>query len=59
MVESEIYSEDIDVSVSNGVVNLIGRVPSPEMRDEIERLARETQNVKSVNNELSIGAVRD
>lgn len=58
-IESEIYSEDIDVSVSNGVVNLIGRVPSPEMRDEIERLSRETVNVKSVNNELTVGAVRD
>ncbi len=59
LIESEIYSEDVDVSVSNGVVNLIGRVPSEAMRDHIERLCRETQNVKSINNELTVGAVID
>lgn len=59
MVESEIYAEDIDVSVSNGVVILIGRVPTTEMRDEIEHLSRETKGVKDVNNELTVGAVKD
>jgi hyperosmotically inducible periplasmic protein len=59
MVESEIYAEDIDVSVSGGTVNLIGRVPTAEMREEIERLARDTNGVKDVNNELAVGPVKD
>jgi hyperosmotically inducible periplasmic protein len=59
MVESEIYSEDVDVSVSGGVVTLIGKVPTDEMREEIARLSSETKGVKSVNNELTVGAVRD
>ncbi len=46
---------DIDVSSSQGVVTLIGRVRSEAIKSTAERLARDTKGVKDVNNELLVG----
>jgi hyperosmotically inducible protein len=52
---SEIKAADIDVSSSQGVVTLIGRVSSQSIKSDAERLASETKGVESVNNELLVG----
>lgn len=54
---SEIRAGDIDVSSSQGVVTLIGRVGSKTIRSDAERIARGTKGVKDVNNELTVGRV--
>jgi len=53
---SEIRAGDIDVSSSQGVVTLIGRVSSQTIRSDAERIARATKGVKDVNNELLVGS---
>jgi hyperosmotically inducible periplasmic protein len=55
IANSEIKAGDIDVSSSQGVVTLIGRVGSATIKDTAERTARATTGVKSVNNELLVG----
>lgn len=55
---SEIRAADIDVSSSQGVVTLIGRVSSKEIKIDAERIARATRGVKNVNNELMVGRVK-
>jgi hyperosmotically inducible protein len=50
-----IRAGDIDVSSSQGVVTLIGRVGSQAIKADAERIARETKGVTDVNNELSVG----
>jgi hyperosmotically inducible protein len=52
-----IRAGDIDVSSSQGVVTLIGRVSSQAVKTDAERIARATKGVTDVNNELSIGQV--
>jgi hyperosmotically inducible protein len=46
---------DIDVSSSQGVVTLIGRVSSQAIKTDAERVARATKGVSDVNNELKVG----
>jgi len=58
IANSEIKSHNIDVSSSQGVVTLIGRVRSQTVKSDAERIARGTTGVKDVNNELIIGRVR-
>lgn len=53
--DSQIRAGDIDVSSSQGVVTLIGRVSSQAIRADAERTARATQGVTEVNNELRVG----
>jgi hyperosmotically inducible protein len=55
IANSEIKAGDIDVSSSQGVVTLIGRVSSRTIKDEAERIARGTAGVKDVHNELLVG----
>ncbi len=55
MANSEIKSGDIDVSSSQGVVTLIGRVSSQAIKTDAERIARDTKGVTDVNNELTVG----
>jgi hyperosmotically inducible protein len=55
LADSEIRARDIDVSSSQGVVTLIGRVSSETIKSEAERIAGETKGVVSVNNELLVG----
>ena len=50
-----ITARDIDVSSSQGVVTLIGRVASQAMKTDAERIARATKGVSDVNNELLVG----
>lgn len=45
----------IDVDVNEGVVRLSGAVKKPEVRAEAEKLARNTEGVKEVYNEIEIG----
>jgi hyperosmotically inducible protein len=58
IANSEIKSGDIDVSSSQGVVTLIGRVSSQTIKSDAERIARATSGVKDVNNELVVGAIK-
>jgi len=55
IANSEVKAGDIDVSSSQGVVTLIGRVSSDTIKSTAERTARGTAGVKDVNNELLVG----
>jgi hyperosmotically inducible periplasmic protein len=55
---SEIKAGDIDVSSSQGVVTLIGRVSSASIKSDAERIARGTQGVTGVTNELLVGKIQ-
>jgi hyperosmotically inducible protein len=55
IANSEIKAGDIDVSSSQGVVTLIGRVSSENIKSTAERVARGTAGVKDVHNELLVG----
>ena len=52
---SLIRAGNIDVSSSQGVVTLIGRVESATIKSDAERIARGTKGVTDVNNELLVG----
>lgn len=58
LANSGIKAGDIDVSSSQSVVTLIGRVSTSAIRTEAGQIARDTKGVKSVNNELLVGAIR-
>jgi hyperosmotically inducible protein len=58
IANTEIKAADIDVSSSQGVVTLIGRVRSQAIKSDAERIARGTKGVKDVNNELLVGRIR-
>ena len=55
----DIKSGDIDVSSSQGVVTLIGRVSSSAIKVDAEKIARDTQGVSAVENELAVGTLRN
>jgi hyperosmotically inducible protein len=55
IANSEIKAGDIDVSSSQGVVTLIGRVSSTLIKNDAERIAKGTKGVTGVNNELLVG----
>jgi hyperosmotically inducible protein len=55
IANSEIKAGDIDVSSSQGVVTLIGRVSTQTIKSDAERIARGTEGVTAVNNELLVG----
>ena len=58
ITNSEIEAGDIDVSSSQGIVSLIGRVTSQQIKSDAERIARATSGVTDVNNELLVGKIR-
>jgi len=58
IANSEVKAGDIDVSSSQGVVTLIGRVSSETVKSTAERVARGTKGVKDVKNELLVGNMR-
>lgn len=58
IADSEIRARDIDVSSSQGVVTLIGRVSSQAIKSEAERIAAAVKGVSSVNNELLVGRIK-
>ena len=57
IANSEIKAADIDVSSSQGVVTLIGRVSSATIKSDAERIARGTKGVSDVTNELLVGKI--
>lgn len=57
ITELAVKASDIDVSSSQGVVTLIGRVRSAAMMQDAERIARGINGVTGVNNELVFGKV--
>ena len=55
MSNTLIRAGDIDVSSSQGVVTLIGRVGTQAIKSDAERIARATKGVTGVDNELRVG----
>jgi osmotically-inducible protein OsmY len=45
----------IDVHADDGVVTLIGRAPDPAARERASQIARNVREVKSVENQLTLG----
>jgi len=54
-VSGDVNPFNIDVDTVNGVVTLTGRVAKPEAKAEAERLARETEGVREVRNNITVG----
>jgi hyperosmotically inducible protein len=54
---TDVRASDIDVSSSQGVVTLIGRVRSIAMKRDAERIARGIKGVTDVHNELVVGRI--
>ncbi len=54
---SWIKSSDVDVSCSEGVVTLIGLVDRKSLKANAESVARKTEGVTDVNNELFVGKI--
>jgi hyperosmotically inducible protein len=55
IADTGVRASDIDVSSSQGVVTLIGRVRSTAMKQDAERIARGIAGVTDVHNELVVG----
>lgn len=55
IADTDVRASDIDVSSSQGVVTLIGRVRTSEMKQDAERIARGIEGVTDVHNELVVG----
>jgi osmotically-inducible protein OsmY len=56
--DSKTPERKINVDVVEAVVTLRGQVDTPEAKAEAERLAKETDGVKSVKNELKVVAAK-
>jgi osmotically-inducible protein OsmY len=48
-------ARDVSATVYDGELLIIGIVPNPEMKDAAERLARQIDGVKKIDNEVQIG----
>jgi hyperosmotically inducible protein len=57
IADIEVRASDIDVSSSQGVVTLMGRVRTSAMKQDAERIARGIKGVTDVHNELVVGRV--
>ena len=57
--DSDVKALDISVTTEEGVVYLTGRVDELSQRAEAERLAAETEGVKSVVNHIQVGDKTD
>jgi osmotically-inducible protein OsmY len=55
------YGSDVHVNVIsyNGIVLMVGQVPSTVIQDELTQLAKSTDRVRLVENDTTIGAVTD
>jgi osmotically-inducible protein OsmY len=55
------YANDVHLNATsyNGIVLLTGEVPSSVVQDEITQLAKSTDRVRSVQNDMVIGPVTD
>jgi osmotically-inducible protein OsmY len=56
-LDTDVKGRDIDVHTQNGVVTLSGQVASPAERRQAVNIARNTDGVSSVRDELSLHAV--
>jgi hyperosmotically inducible protein len=55
IADTDVKASDVDVSSSQGVVTLIGRVRTTAMKQDAERIARGINGVTDVHNELVVG----
>jgi hyperosmotically inducible protein len=55
IADTDVRASDVDVSSSQGVVTLIGRVRTTAMKQDAERIARGIAGVTDVHNELVVG----
>jgi hyperosmotically inducible protein len=55
IADTDVRASDVDVSSSQGVVTLIGRVRTTTMKKDAERIARGIAGVTDVHNELVVG----
>ena len=55
-LDADVKGRQIDVDTNNGVVTLKGTVDSAQQKQEAEQIARETEGVKRVVNQLVVGA---
>jgi hyperosmotically inducible protein len=53
--DPEVSAFNVDVDTNEGVVRLSGAVEDPEAKAEAEKLARETEGVRRVINDITIG----
>lgn len=53
--QTDKYLSSIKVGTANGVVHLMGKVPTQEAKDAVERVARSVPDVYSIVNELEVG----
>lgn len=53
--DADLSAMKIDVSSQDGAVTLRGRAPDPAARDRATELARNVKDVKSVENQLTLG----
>lgn len=56
--DPDVNLRDVSVQTDEGVVTLTGRVGSSQARSEADRLARETDGVSKVRNDLAVGSIR-
>ena len=49
-------SSTIHVDTDNGIVNLTGAVPNAQVMAQAQKIAQNTEHVKSVTNNLTVGA---
>ena len=47
----------VNATSYNGIVLLTGEVPTPELKTQVEQIARTTPKVRRVDDELAVGAV--
>jgi hyperosmotically inducible protein len=57
-LDPEIKGHEINVDTTGGVVSLKGTVENQQQKQQAERIARETEGVTRVNNQLTVGATR-
>ena len=53
--DPDVSAFNVDVDTNEGVVRLSGTVEKPEARAEAEKLARETEGVRRVINDIKVG----
>jgi osmotically-inducible protein OsmY len=55
-LDADVKGHEIDVDTKNGMVTLKGHVENAQQKAEAEQIARETEGVTRVNNQLTVGA---
>jgi osmotically-inducible protein OsmY len=55
MLSRDVSIWDLDVEVQNGVARLSGRVDNPDERQIVERIARQTDGIREVRNDIRVG----